>query len=144
MYDKQNAPLDHLFAMAARPRVLLAEDDDELRPVLETALTRAGFEVSAVPDGSELLDRIALCLLGDRWEPMPDVIVTDVRLPAFNGLSLMEGLREEGFRVPVVVITAFGDQMLRDRVENMGRATYLDKPFEQQELEAAVWRAYRR
>ncbi len=143
MYDKETAPLDHLFAMASRPRVLLAEDDDELRPVLEQALTRSGFDVSAVPDGSQLLDRIALCLLGERWEPMPDVIVTDVRLPAFNGLSLIEGLRDEGFCVPVVVMTAFGDQTMRDRVEHLGRATYLDKPFEQRELEAAVWRAYR-
>lgn len=144
MYDKGNEPLDHLFAMAARPRVLLAEDDDELRPLIERTLTRAGFEVNAVPDGSELLDHIALCLLGERWEPMPDVIVTDVRLPAFNGLSLMEGLREEGFRVPVVVITAFGDPSLRARVEHLGRATCLDKPFDQEDLEAAVWRAFRR
>lgn len=144
MYDKANAPLDHLFALAARPRVLLAEDDDELRPVIEKTLMRAGFEVSAVPNGSELLDRIALCLLGERWEPMPDVIVTDIRLPAFNGLSLIEGLRGEGFRVPVVVMTAFGDHSVRDRVEHLGHATYLDKPFEQRDLEEAVWRAYRR
>lgn len=144
MYDKAVAPLDQLFAMAGRPRVLLAEDDDELRAVLEKALERGGFEVSAVPNGSDLLDRIALCLLGERWEPMPDIIVTDVRLPAFNGLSLMEGLRQEGFSVPVVVMTAFGDQMMRDRVELMGRATYLDKPFDWCDLEQAVWRAYRR
>lgn len=144
MSDHGNAPLDHLFAIAARPRVLLAEDDEELRIVLARALTRAGFEVIPAKDGSELLERLALCLLGERWEPMPDVIITDVRLPAFNGLSLIEGLREEGFRVPVVVMTAFGDASLRTRVEHLGWARYLDKPFEPEELEVAVWQAYGR
>lgn len=144
MYDKSVAPLDHLFAMASRPRVLLAEDDDDLRQVLARTLERGGFEVCAVPNGSELLDRIALCMLGERWEPMPDVIVTDVRLPAFNGLSLMEGLRHEGFSVPVVVMTAFGDDSVRARVAHLGHASYLDKPFEWSALERAVWRAYSR
>ena len=89
MYDKATAPLDHLFAMASRPKVLLAEDDDELRPVLEKALTRSGFDVSAVPDGSQLLDRIAMCLLGERWEPMPDVIVIDLENPNRDVLEQM-------------------------------------------------------
>jgi DNA-binding response OmpR family regulator len=118
---KNAAPVCH--------RVLLAEDDAELRNALIELLGRAGFVVEAVSSGIGLVTRIGDALLQGESSPV-DAIVTDVRMPGCSGLSVAEGLRANGWPTPIVVISAFGDDDMRGRVERMGNAWLLEKPFD--------------
>lgn len=123
-------------------RVLLAEDDPNLRFGLSRWLEWGGFEVQSVPDGAALLDRITTTLLDD--EPTgdaPDLIVTDLRMPGFNALNLLEGLRQEGWLTPVIVVTAFGDREVQERIAALGRASFLPKPVDLSQFEQLVARA---
>jgi CheY-like chemotaxis protein len=121
----------------ARPRILLAEDDCELRSALASLLEHDGYQVHAVASGAALLDYLGTALLGDGPQPA-DVIVTDVRMPGFNGLSIAEGLRANGWQQPIVVITAFDDATIRARVDGLGAARLFGKPFELQAVEQAI------
>jgi DNA-binding response OmpR family regulator len=124
--------------MKQRPKLLLVEDDDEVRVALTRALEGAGYAVRALADGRHFADVAASALLLDSSDSSPDVIVTDVRLPGFNGLGVVEGLRLAGWDVPVVVISAFGDAEMRARVAVLGHAVLLAKPLNFQRLRGAI------
>lgn len=119
--DPERAPL----------RVLLAEDDPEMRALLSQVLRRAGYEVRETTDG-----KAALAVLTDRdwFRDRPDVLITDVRMPGCDGLSVAAAIREMGLNLPVVLMTAFGDDELHAEAERLGVRRVLDKPFELSEL----------
>ncbi len=120
--------------MVHRRRVLLAEDDFDVRMGIARLLDMYGYEVRAVASGAELLDVLATWIL-DGDEALPaDAIVTDVRMPGFDGLHIVEGLREHGFQEPIVVISAFGDDDLRQRLKKLPDVRFLAKPFDPSRL----------
>jgi len=122
-----------------RVRVLVAEDDHDVRDGLCELLSIDGYEVQAVSDGAQLLDTLSSWILAPTPLRAPvDVIVTDVRMPGFNGLNIVEGLRANGWDQPVVVISAFGDDALRARIKQLPRVAFLPKPFEPEALEQAL------
>jgi CheY-like chemotaxis protein len=125
-------------------RILLAEDDEEIRRALASLLSFDGYQVLAVDNGGELMDCLSGWILGDTDEAPADVIITDIRMPGFNGLSIVEGLRARGWTLPVIVISAFGDREIRERVERLGGAVFFAKPFEPLDLERAVEDLYDR
>ncbi|MCC7070831.1 MAG: response regulator [Deltaproteobacteria bacterium] len=114
----------------ARLCVTVAEDDDDIRAAVTLLLEDAGYAVEALASGGLLLDRLAPAILGDPDVPRPDALVTDVRMPGINGLAMMEGLRANGWRAPIVVMTAFADDDMRKRVARLGAAALIDKPFD--------------
>jgi len=122
-------------------RVLLAEDDDELRWALEDSLKREGYEVIAVPDGNAVLNHLGAALLLEQREAPPDVIITDLRRPGFTGMHLLEAIRGKGWTVPVVVISAFGDEPTRARARKLGATAFWDKPLETEELKTVIQNA---
>jgi len=122
---------------AHRARVLLAEDDDDVRDAISSWLDLFGYEVIPVTTGAELLERMGSWLL-ENGEPPCDAIVTDVRMPGFNGLNIVEGLRDSGWTRPIVVISAFGDDAMRARIQGMDHVQFLAKPFDPDSLVAAV------
>ena len=116
------------------PEVLLAEDDRELRLLLAMALGKAGFRVTTAESGADLLT----CL----WERAAqndtfDLIISDNLMPAFTGLEVLEGLRNECepqiADTPVIIITAFGDPELHEEAESLG-AVVFNKPFDVDDL----------
>jgi len=115
-------------------RVLLAEDDKEMRALLAHSLLRAGFEVVDCPDGWDLIEHIEHQLLfGDRSENI-DIIVSDIRMPGPSGIEVLRGLGGiEGFP-PMVLITAFGDDKTHSLALKLGAAAIFDKPFDVDEL----------
>ena len=123
-----------------RPRVLLVEDDAEMRAMLEAALVRAGFEVQELPDGERALETLGSLLLGGRSQSGLDLVITDNRMPHFEGLDILEALRMTLEPVPLIMITAFGDPELHERVERQPDAMILDKPFDLEELIEAARR----
>jgi CheY-like chemotaxis protein len=118
-------------------RVLVAEDDAQMRRLVVEALREAGHSVAEVKDGRALLERLAETFARDPSLSPVDVIVTDIRMPACNGLELLEHLVDAGLRVRCVLMTAFGDEETRRRAHNAG-ALFLDKPLSLQALRDAV------
>jgi CheY-like chemotaxis protein len=112
-------------------RVLLAEDDFDMRSMLSFELRQAGYDVVEAANGKELIYRLADATSA---HDMFDCIVTDVRMPKLNGLEAMGYARAGGVDLPVVLITAFGDQQTRIEARALGAAAVIDKPFEMSQL----------
>jgi DNA-binding response OmpR family regulator len=119
-------------------KVLLAEDDPELRAMIAAALRGDGYDVDEVHDGGRLLVRLADAhRTGDDPRAAYDVIVSDVRMPVCSGIQILEGLRRAHWPTPVLLMTAFGDPSTRQKVESLG-AVLMDKPFDVDDLRTAV------
>jgi len=131
--DTNSAPL-------CRERtILLIEDDTEMRRLLERALTRDGYTVVAVEDGDQALDWLGLCLFDGSLENVPALIVSDVRLPHFSGLELLEGLLCAAQEIPVILITGFPSEETYAEAFELGAARVLAKPFDLDALRLAVF-----
>ncbi|MGH7584718.1 MAG: ATPase, T2SS/T4P/T4SS family [Gemmatimonadales bacterium] len=104
-------------------RVLLVDDEDNLRKVMRDLLERDGFDVAEARDGVEALAQ------ADR--NAPDVIVLDLNLPGLSGYDVLQRLRAHPAtaRIPVVVLTAKGDEDNEVRVFELGADDFLTKPF---------------
>ena len=123
-----------------RVRVLLAEDDDDVRTALQHFLESEGFDVQAVSNGADMLEILAASVLLENTRPEPDIIVTDVRMPCFNGLHIMESLRADGWRNPAIVMSAYGDDAMVERIGRLEKVTFFTKPFDLDQFEAALHR----
>ena len=109
-------------------RILIADDDFEMRQMLTLLARLRGHTVEAVASGDALLARLL-----DDTEPVPDIVVTDVRMPGRSGLQALEAVRPLRPALPVVVITAFGDHAVHAHARRLG-ARSIDKPFDSDEL----------
>lgn len=118
-------------------RVLLAEDQPQMRSLLCGMLIRDGYEVIEVEDGPSLLRALISGLLEEHARA-PDLIITDVRMPGLTGLEVLARLRREDWDTPIILITAFGDEELHAEATRLGATRVLDKPFELDELRGAV------
>ena len=119
-------------------RVLLAEDDDEFRHIIATALTRDGYEIVEAKDGTEFVDLLACALSTGSLDREFDLIITDIRMPGYSGLDVLFGIHQTQGAPPVVVITAFGDAETHERARRFGSVGVLDKPFELDDLRMVV------
>jgi len=119
-------------------RILLAEDDPELRRILALVLRRDGYEVVEARDGLELLRSIASPGMVQGRATNFDLIVSDVRMPLFSGLDGLTYLHECFQKIPVILITAFGDRETHREALRLGARKVFDKPFDVGELAAYV------
>jgi CheY-like chemotaxis protein len=120
-----------------RPRIMLAEDDAEMRTLLVDSLARDGYEVIAAENGLEMIEEIRMLLF--RGDPMPvDLIVSDERMPGMPGLEFLSVLREADWPTPFILITGFGDEGTHERAFRMGASAVFDKPFDIDDLRRKV------
>jgi CheY-like chemotaxis protein len=124
-------------------RVLVAEDDREMRRLVVESLRKDGHDVTEATDGGRLLVRLAEVFDRDPAMAAVDIIVSDVRMPICSGLDLIERMFEARWRIPCILMTAFGDDDIRRRAGAVG-ALLLDKPLSLEELREAVRRLARR
>jgi DNA-binding response OmpR family regulator len=112
--------------------VLLVEDEDQLRRVMKDLLERQGYTVAEARDGGQALDQV------DRVAP--DVIILDLNLPGLDGFSVLSQLRSRPTTrdIPVVVLTAKGDEDNEVRVFELGAADFITKPFRARALSARL------
>jgi DNA-binding response OmpR family regulator len=110
-------------------RVLVADDDRDVRNLVRTLLERAGHEVVEAADGKECLRVL--------FARRPDLVVLDVRMPLLDGWEALDRIREVA-NVPVLMLTARGDELDRVRGLRSGADDYVQKPFGRQELLARV------
>lgn len=115
--------------------MLVAEDDPEMLRLIVEMFRRDGYEVQEARDGGRLLVELTH---GPRcnYEHV-DLIVTDIRMPICSGIQIVEALRAAHCDVPIILMTAFGDQRTRAQAELLG-AKLFDKPFALRELRAAA------
>lgn len=121
-----------LFGM---DKILIIDDDEELCELVSEYLTVEGFEIESVNDGETGLLR---ALSGEY-----DLAILDVMLPKMNGFDVLRALREES-RLPVIMLTARGDDMERIVGLEIGADDYLPKPFNPRELAARLRAILRR
>jgi len=117
-------------------RLLVVEDETQLRDQLAAELDRAGHAVDAAEDGEA-----ARILIRDN--PY-DVAIIDLGLPRLDGISLIEGARTDGHTMPILILTARGDWQDKVRGLEAGADDYLTKPFHMEELKARVQALLRR
>lgn len=122
--------------MTQKPHIAVVEDDPEIRSLLRDYLHRNGFRVD-VGDGGAALERLR-SVYGD-----PDLIVLDLMLPGEDGLSICRRVRA-GSRVPILMLTAKGDDIDRIVGLEVGADDYLPKPFNPRELVARIRAILRR
>ena len=115
--------------------VLVVEDDPTVREVVTRYLEHEGIEVDAVGDGNLALERAAVC-----W---PDLVVLDLMLPGLDGLEVCRRLRAQA-PIPVIMLTARGDEEDRIVGLELGADDYISKPFSPRELVARVRAVLRR
>jgi DNA-binding response OmpR family regulator len=121
--------------VSERQRVLVADDDPLIQRLVRTHLDRAGFRVLSALDGDEAIDVAAA--------EQPDLIVLDLMLPKLDGFEVCKRIREFSL-VPVVMLTARGEQVDKLRGFEAGADDYLTKPFAPAELVARVRAVLRR
>lgn len=121
-----------------RAQIIVADDDADMRRLVVDTLTADGHEILDVGDGGRLLVLIARCCRGEAT--LPDLIVSDVRMPVMSGMGMLKGVRDAHWSVPVILMTAFPNLELIWRAESMA-ARVLAKPFGLQALRGAVQKA---
>ena len=116
--------------MTRTGRILVVDDDPDLREFLRLMLTSMGFEVTSAANGREALDVM------DGHDP--DLILLDMKMPIMNGWEFCRALEGRDARPPIVVLTAAPDPAAR--AAEVCADGWLGKPFEYEELEATVRR----
>ncbi|HVY28630.1 MAG TPA: sigma-54 dependent transcriptional regulator [Polyangiaceae bacterium] len=117
-------------------RVLVVDDEENLRVVLRTLLRRHGYEVETASSGEEGLAMV------DSFGP--DVVLTDVRMPKMGGLDLLSTLKAKGNEATVIVMSAYGNMDLALDAMKAGAYDYVQKPFKPDEVVLALRKAEER
>lgn len=122
-------------------KILLAEDDRALRDLLAAELRKDGHTVIPIADGWMLGGILAITLVNGSGAPRNVVVVSDVRMPGKDGLSVLREFRDRGWCPPFIMITAFGDRDVHREAADLGAAALFDKPFDTYDLRTAVLNA---
>ena len=117
-----------------RPRIVLADDELNLRKVLGAILLRDGYEVLEARDGEEALRQVAA-------NPGIAALITDLRMPRLDGMGLLRRIVAEHPDVPVIMITAHGSVDSAVEAVKLGAFDYIEKPFEQSQIQQVVAKA---
>lgn len=115
-------------------RILIADDEANMRWVLERALSKAGYDVETAEDGQIALDRA----VAER----PDLVLVDLKMPKMDGLSLLKTLKEYYPDLMIVMMTAHGSTTTAVEAMKAGAHDYLMKPFDIEELLITVSKAF--
>jgi len=121
--------------MSVRRRILVVEDDHDVRELIRTRLESAGYEMHIARNGAEALGRIPVV--------KPHGMVLDINMPELDGFGVLEALKARGALFPVLVLTARHAADDVRRAVSLGAKDYLTKPFTEAQLQARVARLMR-
>jgi FixJ family two-component response regulator len=116
--------------MSNLPLISVVDDDDSVRESLSGLIRSVGFRAMVFASAEEFLSSNRLL--------DTDCLILDVRMPGMNGLELQRQLATNHFAIPVIFITAHGDEEARVRALNGGAVEYLLKPFSEEALLSAI------
>ena len=120
-------------AGAARPRVLVVDDEASIRDLLSKTLALAEYDVDTAPDGTSALDRMRAFNY--------DLLIADLKMPGMDGLTLIRQAKRIKADLPVIIITGFSTESCAIEAVNLGVAGYLTKPFRVPQVLAAASKA---
>jgi DNA-binding NtrC family response regulator len=127
----------HTKDTAGKGRVLVVDDEKNIRDLVRMTLTKAGYDVVEAEDGAKAVE----VLRKDDNPLMVDVITCDIRMPKVNGTEAIAFFREQFPSIPVVVITGFPETDMAVSLMKQGVVAYVPKPVEGQKLLAVVEKA---
>ncbi len=114
-------------------KIILIDDEEDIRDVMTVALSDAGYEVQTAPDGAAGLERCETFL--------PQIVITDIRMPGISGLQVLESLKQRLPEIEVIVATAFGEMELAIRALQLDASDFITKPINDEALHLALKRA---
>ena len=118
-------------------RVLIVDDEPDVRKIVNMTLTKAGYDVIEAEDGEKAIQEI-----NQGENPlMLDVIISDIRMPKINGVEAINYFQQQFPRVPIIVLTGFPDMEMATGFLKQGIVDYLVKPVEKEKLTSAVAKA---
>jgi excisionase family DNA binding protein len=117
----------------SRPRVLVVDDEASIRDLLAKTLALAEYDVDVAPDGRSAIDRM-------RMYPY-DLLITDLRMPGVDGLTVIREAKRYKGDLPVLIITGYSTESSAIEAVNLGVAGYLTKPFRVPQVLAAAAKA---
>ena len=135
-YRKRTVLMANMVTKSAPSKILVVDDDVRLRDLLTRYLGEQGFQVAALPDARDIDKKL-------QRDP-PHLVVLDLMLPGEDGLSVCRRLRGAGETVPIIMLTAKGEDVDRIVGLEMGADDYLGKPFNPRELVARIHAVLRR
>jgi FixJ family two-component response regulator len=118
-----------------RPIVYIVDDELGVRNSLRSLMRSVGLEVRTFAGGAEFLE--------SRREDAPECLVVDVRMPGISGLDLQNQLSQSSLPIPVIFITGHGDISMAVHAMKLGALEFFTKPFHNQDLLGAIYRAIR-
>lgn len=116
-----------------RPRILVVDDEQAVRDLLAKTLTMADYDVDSAADGASAIDRLRAVEY--------DLLITDLKMPGMDGLSVIREARCAAPDLPVIIITGYSTEASAIEAINLGVAGYLTKPFRLPRILAATARA---
>ena len=119
--------------MSKQKKVWIVDDDKSIRWVLEKALEKTDVEIQSFSNPDDVLKKIR--------NEEPDVIISDIRMPGMDGITLLEKIKEQSPGVPVIIMTAYSDLDRAVSAFQGGAFEYLSKPFDVDEVVSLVKRA---
>jgi DNA-binding response OmpR family regulator len=115
-------------------RVLLADDDEDLRILMALHLRKSGYTVVEFQDGEGVLEYIGTLLMrGPEMIRASDMVVLDIKMPGFSGLQILASLRLAGWRNPIVLMTALQRAVENDALK-LGATALFHKPFDPRQV----------
>lgn len=117
-----------------RPLVLVVDDEEDICRIATLMLRAAGYRVMAAHDGLDAIARFS------QVKEDVQLVLMDVEMPGMNGVETFQTIRRSGSQVPIIVISGYGDTMIRDRFRHLDPAAFLFKPFTSDQLTAVVAR----
>jgi len=112
------------------PRIILADDDDDMRQLVASVLRADGYFVLEARDGAKLQKLAHTLLYSGLADPRPELVISDIRMPGLSGLDVVSWLRELDWMTPVILLTGFGDAETHRKARELGVAAVFDKPFD--------------
>jgi two-component system chemotaxis response regulator CheY len=137
--DKSFVPREDNPVVAAREirgRILIIEDEEQVRKPIRLNLAKAGYEVREVANGAEAIELLKI----ENNACRVDTILCDIRMPRVNGLEAISYFREHYPSIPVVVLTGYPDVELAASLMRQGVLDYLVKPITREELLSVIER----
>jgi excisionase family DNA binding protein len=104
-----------------RPKILVVDDEQAVRELVAKTLTTADYDVDTAPDGPSAIDRLRVTDY--------DLLITDLKMPGMDGLSVIREARRRSTEMPIIVITGYSTEASAIEAINLGVSGYLTKPF---------------
>ncbi|MEW6055765.1 MAG: sigma-54 dependent transcriptional regulator [Bdellovibrionota bacterium] len=117
-------------------RILVVDDEESIRKLLQARFTREGWQVETADDGKRGLET------AERFSPT--VILTDIKMPGLDGFQLVDALHSRGIECPIIMITGHGEKECAIQAIHKGAFDYLEKPFDMDEIVLVTKRAIER